>query len=209
MNIDLYDMSGKVLKQIEISDSVFCQPANEDVIHQALVTINANKRQGTASTKTRSEVHGSTRKLFKQKGTGRARSGNIKSGLKRGGGVIFGPKPRDYSMALPKKMKRQAIRCVLSSKALTGTMKVVDALKFDEPKTKVMAGVIKSLGVEQTAIVAIENVDRNIIKSASNIPGVVTMQARQLNVADLLKYKSLIITEAAVREIEGIWGGAA
>ncbi len=209
MNIDLYDMSGKVLKQIEISDSVFCQPANEDVIHQALVTINANKRQGTASTKTRSEVHGSTRKLFKQKGTGRARSGNIKSGLKRGGGVIFGPKPRDYSMALPKKMKRQAIRCVLSSKALTGTMKVVDALKFDEPKTKVMAGVIKSLGVEQTAIVAIENVDRNIIKSANNIPGVVTMQARQLNVADLLKYKSLIITEAAVREIEGIWGGAA
>ena len=112
-------------------------------------------------------------------------------------------------MALPKKMKRQAIRCVLSSKALTGSMKVVDALKFDEPKTKVMKSVVEALGVEQTAIVAIETVDANIIKSARNLPGVVTMQARQLNVADLLKYKSLIITEAAVREIEGIWGGAA
>ena len=209
MNIDLYDMNGTVLKQIEISDSVFCQPANEDVIHQALVTINANKRQGTASTKTRSEVHGSTRKLYRQKGTGRARAGSAKSGTRRGGGVIFGPSPRDYTMALPKKMKRQAIRCVLSSKALTGSMKVVDALKFDEPKTKVMKSVVEALGVEQTAIVAIETVDANIIKSARNLPGVVTMQARQLNVADLLKYKSLIITEAAVREIEGIWGGAA
>ena len=209
MNIDLYDMNGTVLKQIEISDSVFCQPANEDVIHQTLVTINANKRQGTASTKTRSEVHGSTRKLYRQKGTGRARAGSAKSGTRRGGGVIFGPSPRDYTMALPKKMKRQAIRCVLSSKALTGSMKVVDALKFDEPKTKVMKSVVEALGVEQTAIVAIESVDANIIKSARNLPGVVTMQARQLNVADLLKYKSLIITEAAVREIEGIWGGAA
>ena len=209
MNIDLYDMNGTVLKQIEISDSVFCQLANEDVIHQALVTINANKRQGTASTKTRSEVHGSTRKLYRQKGTGRARAGSAKSGTRRGGGVIFGPSPRDYTMALPKKMKRQAIRCVLSSKALTGSMKVVDALKFDEPKTKVMKSVVEALGIEQTAIVAIESVDANIIKSARNLPGVVTMQARQLNVADLLKYKSLIITEAAVREIEGIWGGAA
>ncbi len=209
MNIDLYDMNGTVLKQIEISDSVFFQPANEDVIHQALVTINANKRLGTASTKTRSEVHGSTRKLYRQKGTGRARAGSAKSGTRRGGGVIFGPSPRDYTMALPKKMKRQAIRCVLSSKALTGSMKVVDALKFDEPKTKVMKSVVEALGIEQTAIVAIESVDANIIKSARNLPGVVTMQARQLNVADLLKYKSLIITEAAVREIEGIWGGAA
>jgi len=208
MNIDLYDMTGKVLKQIEISDNVFCQPANEDVIHQALVTINANKRQGTACTKTRSEVHGSTRKLYKQKGTGRARAGSAKSGTRRGGAVIFGPKPRDYSMALPKKMKRQAIRCVLSSKALTGSLKVVDALTFEAPKTKEMKSVIEALGVEKSAIVAINTVDSNVIKSARNIPGVVTMQARQLNVFDLLKYNHLIITEAAVREIEGIWGGA-
>ena len=209
MKIAVYDMAGAALRQIEISDAVFAQPANEAVVHQALVAQLANSRQGTSSTKTRSEVAGSTKKLYRQKGTGRARAGSSKSGTRRGGGILFGPRPRDYSLALPKKMRRQAIRCVLSSKALDGAMLVLDEIKFDAPATKQMHGVLKALKVQKTAIIALEGANENVVKSARNLEGIITMPARQLNVADMLSHQNLVITEAALREIEELWGGAA
>ena len=209
MKIAVYDMAGAALRQIEISDAVFAQPANEAVVHQALVAQLANSRQGTSSTKTRSEVAGSTKKLYRQKGTGRARAGNAKSGVRRGGGIFFGPKPREYSQVLPKKMRRQAIRCVLSSKALDGEMLVVDQISFPQPATRQMDGVLKALNVQKSAIIALEGPNENVVKSARNLPGVITMPARQLNVADMLSHHNLIITEAALREIEELWGEAA
>jgi len=209
VNIAVYDMSGAEVRQIEISDAVFSQPLNEAVVHQALITQLANSRQGTASSKTRSEVSGSSRKLYRQKGTGRARAGSAKSGTRRGGGVMFGPRPRDYSRSMPKKMRQQAIRCVLSTKALGGSIKVLDEMTFDIPKTRLMGEMLKALNAGSKSIIALQGSDPNIIKSARNIPGVITMPAKQLNVADMLAHETLVITEAAVREIEQLWGGAA
>ena len=209
MKIAVYDMAGAALRQIEISDAVFAQPVNEAVVHQALVAQQANARQGTSSTKTRSAVAGSTRKLYRQKGTGRARAGSAKSGTRRGGGIFFGPQPRDYSLSLPKKMRRQAIRCVLSSKALDGAMLVLDDINFEQPATRQMYGVLKALNVQKSVVIALKGANENVVKSARNIPGVITMPARQLNVADMLSHQKLVITEAALREIEALWGGAA
>ncbi len=209
MKIPVYNMAGAVVRHIEVSDTVFAQPANEAVVHQALVAQLANARQGTSDTKTRSEVAGSSRKLYRQKGTGRARAGSIKSGLRRGGGVIFGPQPRDYTKALPRKMRRMAIRCVLSSKASGEAIKILDEIKFDAPKTRDMAQLLRTLGVQESVVIALEGNEENVLKSARNLPGVKTLPARQLNVADMLAYKSLVITETALREIEALWGGAA
>ncbi len=208
MNIPVYNTSGEVVRNIEISDAVFAQAANDAVVHQALVAQRANARQGTSDTKTRSEVAGSSKKLYAQKHTGRARSGSIKSGLRRGGGIIFGPHPRDLSVSLPKKMRRLAIKCVLSSKAAEQELVVLDELKLDAPKTSEIASVLKALGVE-SAVLALPEVDEVIIKSARNIPSVKTMPARLLNVADMLSYDKLLMTEAALRQVEALWGGKA
>ena len=207
MNIPVYNMAGEVVRHIDISEVVFAQSFNDAVVHQALVAQRGNARQGTSDTKTRSEVAGSTKKLYAQKHTGRARAGSIKSGLRRGGGIIFGPHPRDLSVALPKKMRRLAIKCVLSSKASEHGLVVLDELKLDEPKTKGIVGVLKALGIE-SAILALSEVDEVIVKSARNLPTVKTMPARLLNVADMLAYEKLLITEAALRQIEELWGGA-
>jgi large subunit ribosomal protein L4 len=208
VEVPVYSLTGKVAKHIEISDSVFAVPFNEAVVHQALVRQQANARQGTASTKTRGEVSGSTRKLYRQKHTGMARAGSIKSPLRRGGGIIFGPKPRSYRQAMPKKMRRLALRCVLSAKARDGELKVVEQLKLDQPATKEMAGILAALGVDSSALIVTSEPEENVVKSARNLAGIKTLPANILNVVDILSYKMLLMTEAAVRQTEQLWGGS-
>lgn len=206
MQVQVYNLKGEVVSQIEIGDDVFGVPFNEAVVHQALVRQLANRRQGTADTKTRGEVRGSTRKLFAQKHTGRARRGDKRSPLLRGGGVAFGPHPRSYRQAMPKKMRRLALRCVLSAKVSDGEVKVVDRLELDEPKTKGILDILLSLGVGTSALIATAGTEANVVKSARNLLGVKTTPASLLNVADLLSYRTLIVTVAAVRRMEELWG---
>lgn len=206
MQVQVYNLKGEVVSQIEIGDDVFGVPFNEAVVHQALVRQLANRRQGTADTKTRGEVRGSTRKLFAQKHTGRARRGDKRSPLLRGGGVAFGPHPRSYRQAMPKKMRRLALRCVLSAKVSDGEVKVVDRLGLDEPKTKGILDILLSLGVGTSALIATAGTEANVVKSARNLLGVKTTPAPLLNVADLLSYRTLIVTVAAVRRMEELWG---
>ena len=206
MQIPVYSMSGEVIKQIDISDDVFTVPFNEAVVHQAVVRQRANARQGTACTKTRGEVTGSNRKLYRQKHTGNARAGNIKSPVRRGGGVIFGPKPRSYQQAMPKKMRRLAIRSVLSAKLKDNELFVLEALEFCEPKTKEMAKVLSALNINKSALVATSEMNMNVVKSARNIPAVKMMPANLLNVVDMTSHKVLLLTEAAVRQVEQLWG---
>ncbi|MFC1874566.1 50S ribosomal protein L4 [Chloroflexota bacterium] len=206
MQIPVYNMNGEVVKHIDIADSVFSVPANEAVVYQALVRQLANARQGTASTKTRSEVAGSKQKMYRQKHTGRTRAGSIRSPLRRGGGVAFGPKPRSYRQAMPKGMRRLAIRCVLSAKAGDKELMVLDDLKFDEPRTREMAKVLSALAVEGSVLIAISNPEASLIKSARNLPKVKTIPARLLNVVDITSHKKLLITEAAVHQVEQLWG---
>ena len=206
MQVPVYSMSGEVVKQIDIADSVFAVPVNEAVVHQALVRQLANARQGTASTKTRGEVAGRKQKMYRQKHTGRARAGSVRSPLRRGGGVTFGPKPRSYHQAMPKKMRQLALRCVLSAKAKDKELMVLDELRLDEPKTKEMVKTLKSLGIEPSALIATSEPGENIVKSARNLPEVDTIPAQLLNVVDITTHKMLLLTEAAVRQVEQIWG---
>lgn len=206
MQVPVYSLAGEVIKHIEISDRVFAVPFNEAVVHRAMVRQQANARQGTASTKTRSEVSGSGRKLYRQKHTGFARAGSRRSPLRRGGGVAFGPKPRSYRQAMPKKMRQLALRCVLSAKAKDGELMVLEQLKFDEPKTKDMAQVLAALGVDFSALIVTREPEANVVKSARNLPGIKTLPASLLNVVDLLAYRKLLMTEAAVRKAEELWG---
>ncbi len=206
MQVSVYNQAGKVVDHIEISEQVFGVPFNESVVHQAMLRQQANARQGTASTKTRSEVGGSTRKLFKQKGTGNARAGSIKSGLRPGGGILFGPKPRDYRQSMPKKMRQLALRCVLSAKARDQELMVLEGLTFDEPKTKEMASILAALEVASTALIVTDKVEENTVKSARNISGVQTTPSALLNVVDILSHKMLLMTVAAVRNAEELWG---
>ena len=205
MQIPVYSLTGDVVKQIEISDEVFAVPFNEAVVHQALVRQQANARQGTASTKTRSEVSGSSRKLFRQKHTGSARAGSIRSPLRRGGGITFGPKPRSYYQAIPKKIRQLALRCVLSAKVKDGELVIVDELKLDKPKTREMVRILAALGVDSSVLIVTAEPEDNAIKSARNLEGTKTMPASLLNVVDMLSYKVLLITVPAVRKVEQLW----
>ncbi len=205
MRIPVYSLTGEVVEHIEISDQFFAVPFNEAVVHQAMVRQRANARQGTASTKTRSEVSGSNRKLFRQKGTGFARAGNRRSPLRRGGGITFGPKPRDYRQAMPKKMRQLALRCALSAKARDEELKVIAELKL-EPKTKQMVQILTDLQVDSSALIITPEAEENVIKSARNLKEIKTMPANLLNVLDILSYKMLLMTVSAVRKAEQIWG---
>jgi len=206
VQVPVYSLTGDVVEHIEISDEVFSVPFNQAVVHQAVVRQQANARQGTANTKTRGEVSGSTRKLFRQKGTGLARAGSRKSPLRRGGGVTFGPKPRSYRQAMPKKMRQLALRCVLSAKAEDGELVVLEQLKLDEPRTKEMARILAALGVDSSALIVTSEPEDNVVKSTRNLPGIKTMPASILNVVDILSYKMLLMTVAAVRKAEQLWG---
>ena len=206
MQVQVHDFKGGITGQIEIRDDVFDVPFNEAVVHQALVMQLANRRLGTVETKRRGEVRGSTRKLFAQKHTGRARRGDVRSPLLRGGGVAFGPHPRSYRQRMPKKMRRLALRCVLSAKASNGELRIVDKLGLDEPRTKGMLGILLALGVGTSVIVATMEAEASVVKSARNLPGVKTAPAGLLNVADLLSYRALVMTVDAVRKVEELWG---
>jgi len=199
-------MKGEKASSIDISDDVFGVPFNEAVVHQALVMQLANRRQGTADTKRRGEVRGSGRKLFAQKHTGRARRGDIRSPMLKGGGVAFGPHPRSYRQAMPKKMRRLAIKCVLSAKARDGEIKILDKLELPEPRTREMLGILIALGVGTSALITSMGADANMILASGNLEGVKTIPANLLNVADLLSYRTLIMTEDAVRKVEELWG---
>jgi len=206
VNAPVYDLKGDVVEQMELSEAIFALPFNEAVVHQAMVRQLANERQGTASTRDRGEVSGSTRKLYAQKHTGRARRGDIKSPLLRGGGVVFGPKPRSYRQSMPKKMRRLALKCLLSAKIREGNMKLVQELDFKEPKTKDMMGVLSSLGIDSSALIVTAQSAPNVTKSAANLTEVKVVPSALINVLDLLSYEMLVATVPAVRSIEEIWG---
>jgi large subunit ribosomal protein L4 len=206
VEVPVYSLKGEVVEQIELNPAIFAIPFNEAVVHQAMVRQLANGRQGTASTKTRGEVSGSTRKLYPQKHTGRARRGDIKSPLLRGGGVVFGPKPRSYRQLMPKKMRKLALKCLLSAKFREGNMRLVQELDFEEPKTKDMINVLSSLGIDSSALILTAQSTPNVIKSAANLPEVKVLTSALINVLDLLSYKMLVVTVPAVRNIEQIWG---
>ena len=206
MQVAVYSLDGEVVKHIEISDQVFAVSFNQALVHQALVRQWANARQGTASTKMRSEVAGSSRKLFRQKGTGSARAGNRRSPLRRGGGITFGPQPRSYRQVMPKKMRRQALRCVLSAKVRDEELMVLEQLELEEAKTKEMVRIMAALGVDSSALIVTGQTKDNVVKSARNLDEIKTMPASLLNVVDILSYKMLLMTEAAVRKAEELWG---
>jgi len=206
VQVSVYNTTGEVVDHIEISEQVFDVPFNQAVVHQAVVRQQANARQGTASAKTRGEVTGSTRKLYRQKGTGNARAGSRRSPLRRGGGIVFGPKPRSYRQAMPKKMRQLALRCVLSAKARDNELVILEQLTLDQPKTKEMAGILAALGVDSSALIVTAEPEENVVKSARNLPRIKTMPVSLLNVVDILSRKMLLMTVAAVRKAEELWG---
>jgi large subunit ribosomal protein L4 len=206
VKVPVYGLNGEVAEQIELSEAIFAIPFNESVVHQAMVRQLANGRQGTASTKTRGEVSGSTRKLYAQKHTGRARRGDIKSPLLRGGGVVFGPKPRSYRQSMPKKMRRLALKCLLSAKIREGNVRLVQELDFKEPKTKDMVNVLSSLGIDSSALIVTAQSTLNVTRSAANLAEVKVVPSALVNVLDLLSYETLVATVPAIRNIEQIWG---
>ena len=206
MQAPVYNLVGEVVKHIEISDQVFAVPFNEGVVHQAMVMQRANARQGTASTKTRGEVSGTSGKMYRQKGTGSARAGSRRSPLRRGGGIVFGPHPRSYHQAMPRKMRRLALKCALSAKAGDGELKVLEELKLEEAKTKRMAQILAALEANSSVLIVTDEPEVSVIKSARNLPGIKTMTANLLNVLDIVSYKVILMTETAVRKAERIWG---
>lgn len=206
MQIPVYSLTGEVVGQVELNEEIFGVPFNEAVVHQTMVMQLANRRQGTASTKTRSEVSGSTRKLYSQKHTGRARRGNIKSPLLRGGGVAFGPKPRLYRQSMPRKMRRLALKCVLSSKVREGNLKAVEQFAVEEPRTKNMIDILAALDIGSTALLVSEYCNLDVVKSARDLANIKVLPSALINVLDLLSYKMLIISVPALYNVERIWG---
>jgi large subunit ribosomal protein L4 len=209
VKVPVFDITGGEVRQIEISDAVFGVPFNEAAVHQVMVGMQANLRQGTADSKSRGDIVGSTKKLYRQKGTGYARAGSKKSPTRRGGGSAFGPKPRDYRQSIPKKLRQLAIRCILSSKAGDGDLKILDKFSFEEPKTSKMAGVLDALKIDSSAVIITEKAETNVIKSARNIPQVITSPAGVINILDIISHKTLLMTEGAVRVAEKLWGSSA
>lgn len=203
--ISVFDMTGKEIEQMELNDSIFGIEPNEVVMHSVVVNHLANKRQGTQSTLTRSEVRGGGRKPWRQKGTGHARQGSIRSPQWRHGGIALGPKPRDYSYSLNKKVKRLAMKSALSCKVLENDMIVLDKMSFDSYKTKAVVKMLSDLKVERKALIVLPEVDHMIIKSANNIPGIKTTLASTLSVYDILNYDKFIIVKAAVNKVEEVY----
>jgi len=206
MQVPVYNVMGEIMDHLDVRDDVFALPFNTAVVHQAMVRQLANKRQGTAATKTRGEVTGSTGKLYRQKGTGRARKGNIKSPLLRGGGVVFGPSPRSYHQSMPKKMRRLALKCLLSAKVREENMMAVEALDFGKPRVKDLVRILSALGVDSSALIVTAQSMPALVKSAHNLANAKVMPSALINVLDLLSYKTLVVTVPALRKIEQIWG---
>jgi large subunit ribosomal protein L4 len=203
--VDLYNMEGKVVGDIELSENVFGAEVNEDVLYLAVESYLANQRQGTQSTKTRSEVRGGGIKPWKQKGTGRARQGSIRAPQWIKGGIALGPKPRTYTIKLTKKVKRLALKSALSSKVNDNNMIVVDEINFSEIKTKNMVNVLNNLKLETNALIVLGDKNENVVRSAKNIPNVKTAYVNTINVYDILKYNKFIVTKEAAAKIEEVY----
>ena len=203
-NVSVYNMEGKEVGTIELNDAVFGVEVNEHLVHMAVVAQLANKRQGTQKAKTRSEVAGGGRKPWRQKGTGHARQGSTRSPQWTGGGMVFAPTPRDYTITLNKKEKRAALKSALTSRVNENKFVVVDELKFDEVKTKNFKAVMNNLKVSKALVVLADN-DQNTVLSARNIPEVKTSLVNTINVFDILKYNTVVATKAAVASIEEVY----
>lgn len=204
-NVAVFDMTGKKVDEINLADSIFGIEPNAAVMHEMVVNYLANQRQGTQSTLTRAEVRGGGRKPWRQKGTGHARQGSTRSPQWRHGGVVFAPKPRDYSYSLNKKVKRLAMKSALSTKAADNDIIVIDSIALEEYKTKTIVKMLTAVGSEKKALIVLPEVDNKIIKSANNIPGVKTAQVNELNVYDLLNADKLVIVKSAVSKIEEVY----
>ena len=203
-SVSVYNMEGAQVGTIELSDSIFAVPVNEHLVHQAVVAQLANKRQGTQKAKTRSEVRGGGRKPWRQKGTGHARQGSIRAPQWTGGGVVFAPTPRDYTIKLNKKERKLALKSALTSRVNENKFIVVDELKFDEIKTKKFQNVLNNLKVSR-ALVVVGDDSANAVKSARNIPAVKTAFVNTINVYDILKYNTVVATKTAVAAIEEVY----
>ena len=203
-NVSVYNMEGKEVGTIELNDAVFGVEVNEHLVHMAVVQQLANNRQGTQKAKTRSEVSGGGRKPWRQKGTGHARQGSTRAPQWTGGGMVFAPVPRDYTIRLNKKEKRAALKSVLTSKVQENKFIVVDELKFDEIKTNAMKNVLANLKADKALVILNDN-DQNVVLSARNIEGVETALTNTINVFDLLKHNTVVVTKAAVETIEEVY----
>ena len=203
--IDVYDINGKKVKELELNEAVFGIEPNEAVVHSVLVNFLANQRQGTQSTKTRSEVSGGGRTPWRQKGTGRARQGSIRAPQWIKGGIALGPKPRSYKYTVNKKERQLAVKSVLSSKVLENELVVVDSLPLNDIKTKEMVKALSNLKVEGKALIMLPEKNEKVQKSARNIEGVKTTLVETINVYDLLKYNKLVVTEDTVKKLEEVY----
>ena len=205
MQLDVRNTKGDVVSQIDVNDLLWDVPMNGPLVHQALVRQRANARAGTHAAKTRAEVRGGGRKPWKQKYTGRARQGSIRSPLWRHGGVTFGPKPRSYRQDLPIRMRRHALRCVLSDKIRDGDLVLIDQWGLEQPRTQEMVQALAGLGVRGPALIVTQNPEKAVILSFRNIKRVKTLPASYLNVGDLLAHRYLVITVDALRRAEELW----
>ena len=203
-NVSVYNIEGKEVGSIELNDAVFGVEVNEHLVHMAVVSQLANNRQGTQSAKTRSEVSGGGRKPWRQKGTGHARQGSTRAPQWTGGGIVFAPKPRDYSFKMNKKEKRIALLSALSSKVAESKIVVLDEFKLDEIKTKKFVEVMNNLKVEN-ALVVLEGENKNVVLSGRNIPSVKVTATNEINTYDVLKYTTLVVTKAAVEKLEEVY----
>ena len=203
--VDVYNMQGKKVSDVELSEAVFGIEPNENVVHSALVNYLANQRQGTQSTKTRAEVRGGGRKPWRQKGTGRARQGSIRAPQWVKGGIALGPKPRSYRYTVNKKERRLAIKSLLSSKVIENELTVVDKLELTEIKTKTMVKALADLKVEGKTLIVLPESNKNVLMSARNIEGVKTITLNNINVFDLLKYNNLVLPLETVKKIEEVY----
>lgn len=204
-NIKMLNMAGAEVGEITLNDAIFGIEPNEYAVHATVKNYLANQRQGTQSAKTRSEVRGGGRKPFRQKGTGRHRQGSTTDPSQIGGGIVFAPKPRDYSYAIPKKVKRLALKSALSVKVAENELIVLDELKFEAPKTKEMVKVLENVKAEKKALIVLAEKDENVIRSASNLQGVRTALVSTMNVYEIVNHYSLILTKAAAEKIEEVY----
>ena len=204
-NIKMLNMAGAEVGEITLNDAIFGIEPNEYAVHATVKNNLANQRQGTQSAKTRSEVRGGGRKPFRQKGTGRHRQGSTTDPSQIGGGIVFAPKPRDYSYAIPKKVKRLALKSALSAKVAENELIVLDELKFEAPKTKEMVKVLENVKAEEKALIVLAEKDENVIRSASNLQGVRTALVSTMNVYEIVNHYSLILTKAAAEKIEEVY----
>ena len=203
--LDVLTMENVKVDQVALPEAVFSVPSQDHLVHQVVRIQRRSRRQGTASTRTRSEVSGGGRKPWRQKGTGRARAGTIRSPLWRHGGTVFGPKPRSYALALPRAVRRQAMRAALSAKAEAGLIRVLDTLSLERPSTKAFRALLKTLAVPGRALVILPQEDEVVMKSARNLPGVKVLPARGLNVYDILEAEVLLLTREALVLVGEAW----